>query len=207
MVGCQKKWLPRPNHHRIVTCTLARRQNTIPNRRYTLHYKVSWSNHMVHVGPSSPALGPTTWSNMDHLHGQSPQHFRLHISCFPHMGSACEGWGRVRETRTKPTGASAQAAGLREGGRFRVSPAASRREAASRAYPESPPERIPSGRAPRENPHSHCSGWTMSCVVGPCWTMWLDQVPVTMVQHGPCGWTKCMCSWSMLDHLLGQSRP
>jgi hypothetical protein len=44
--------------------------------------------------------------------------------------------------------------GLREGVRLRVRPAASHREAASRAYPEPPLERIPSGRAPRST-HTH----------------------------------------------------
>jgi hypothetical protein len=41
--------------------------------------------------------------------------------------------------------------GVAQRGRFRVRLAASRREV---AYPESPLERIPSGRAPREHPYS-----------------------------------------------------
>jgi hypothetical protein len=147
LVGFKKKWLPRPNHHRIVTCTLARRQNTIPNRRYTLHY-VSLS--ILELPPTALSSlvqhGPTTWTKSTAF---STPHFLL-----PTHGVRVRGLGRVRETRTKPDRRERAGRGVARRGRFRVSPAASRREAASRAFPESPPERIPSGRAPRKT-HTH----------------------------------------------------
>jgi hypothetical protein len=116
-----------------------------------------------------------TYAQEDHVPGQScPGHCppTLHritmnlcnvaLRLLLHIVPTCvvrgiRGWGGLGKHGQSRTGASAQAAGLREGG-FRVRPAASRREAASRAYPESPLERIPSGSA--AEPYPRKSGRT-----------------------------------------------
>jgi hypothetical protein len=135
-----------------------------------------------------------------------------HISC---LLALLGGLGEGKEHEQSRTGASAQAAGLREGGRLRVRPAASRREA-PRAHPQWPSAAV-ALLPTEERAHEKVTlflkaklmkaSWACCCC---CWRNWRSMVNASSVPrlqlevHVVLGWAKYSYLARTLGNFAGQ---